>query len=203
MPHSYIDRIDSASRRFDIAADVAVEKARRELREMKRADALDAEERREQARKDRARCIAHQATYEERFARHGVKAPAAVADDTGPGYRRRLFGIAQTLLPDGHALTKFDARDIDGSAIVPMEQSLFDALDREAENPSGSNLPESPDDPRARREVADSVGAKKTEYHAKRSFIADLNRNGRKVARIIDAPRGRVIWGAQFPHTPT
>jgi hypothetical protein len=107
--------------------------------------------------------------------------------------------VAQTLLPDGHALTKFDPRDLDRSAIVPMEITLFEALDEQAARPTGSNLPLSPDDPRARREVTDSMGTKKIEFHARTSFIKDMNRTGRKVLRLIDPVRGFVLIGPQLP----
>jgi hypothetical protein len=192
-------RIDQTSRRLDLIADVGLEKARRDVREMRRADALDAEEQRAYARKQRELCVKHQVAYEERFARHGLKAPQAVADDTGADFRRKLFGVAQTLLPDGHSLTKFDPRDLDHSAIAPMERTLFEALDEQAVRPTGSNLPLSPDDPRAMRAVVDAMGVKKTEFHARRSFIADMGRTGRKVLRLIDPVRGYVLIGPPLP----
>jgi hypothetical protein len=202
MPQNYTDRIDAASRRLDIAADVAVEKARRELREMKRADALDAEERRERVRKDRERNIEHCVRYDAVFGRHGVRAPQAVADEAPPVYRRRLYALGQSMLPVGHTLIDFDPRGIGPDAIIPLEAQLLQELEREGDQPTGSNRPLSPDDPRARHERVDSMGGKTITYEAKESFIKSLGRPGRKVLRIIDAPRGRVIWGAQFPHTP-
>jgi hypothetical protein len=196
------DALDRANRRLGLAADVAFERARRDASEMKRADVLEAEEAREKARRDRSRCREHQSNYEERFAKHGVKAPMAVADDTGPSFRRKLFSVAQTLLPNGHALTRFNPRDLDGSAIVPMEQQLFEALDEQAVRPTGSNLPLSPDDPRARRETTDAMGTKRVEFHAKRSFIADMGRPGRKVLRLFDPRDGKVLLGAPWSRPP-
>jgi hypothetical protein len=197
------DRIDRIDRRLDLAADAALERARRDVKAMRRADALDAEEERSKARRDRARCGEHQSRYDSVFAKHGVRAPAPAVDARPPTYRRQLFTQAQSLLPSSdHPLNRFDAAYLDGSTIPELERQLLEAVEAQGENPTGDNLPLDVSDPRARREVADSMGAKKMEYHAKRSFIADLNRTGRKVARIIDAPRGRVIWGVQFPHTP-
>jgi hypothetical protein len=193
---SLVDRIADTNRRLDLAADVALERARRDVREMRRADALDEEERRTQARKDRSRCRDHQINYDSAFANHGVKAPQPAADDRPPEYRRRLFGIGQSMLPSGHPLAKFDAKDIDGTAIIPLEEQLLEALDRESENPTGDNLPETPDDPRAMHERMDSAtGLRKTEFTAKRSFIADMGRPGRKVRRLIDPRDGRVLIG--------
>jgi hypothetical protein len=196
---SLVDRIDATSRRLDLIADVGLEKARRDVRDMRRADDLDREEQRAYARKQRELCVKHQVAYEECFAKHGLKAPQAVADDTGSGFRRKLFGVAQTLLPDGHSLTKFDPRDLDHTAIVPMEKTLFESLDEQAVRPTGSNLPLSPNDPRAERTVVDAMGAKKTEFHARTSFIKDMNRTGRKVLRLIDPVRGYVLIGPQLP----
>jgi hypothetical protein len=140
-----------------------------------------------------ARCAEHQARFDERLVRHSVKAPLAAADEAPPRYRRRLFGIGQSLLPDGHDLTKFDAADLDGSAIVPFEQQLFEALDEEAESPSGSNLPKTVDDPRAKRERTDSAGGKVVTWHAKRSFIKDMMRPARRVIAFHDRD-GRIIY---------
>jgi hypothetical protein len=198
----YTGRLADIDRKANLIADTQLERARRDVREMRRRDSLDQEEARERARKHRDRCVEHQAAYEERFARHGVKTPAAVADDTGPSYRRRLFGVAQTLLPDGDAMTKFDPRDLDGTVIVPMEAQLFEALDREAESPSGSNLPLSPDHPKAMREVTDSMGGRKTEFHARESFIKDMGRQGRRVLRLLDPRNGKVLLGAPWSTPP-
>jgi hypothetical protein len=80
-----------------------------------------------------------------------------------------------------------------------LEKQLLEALEQEAETPSGDNLAETPDDPRAMRNREDSAtGQRITEFFAKRLFIADMNRKGRRVLRIIDPRSGSVIWGAPF-----
>jgi hypothetical protein len=196
------DRIAATNRRLDLIADVRFEEARRDAKAMRRADALDEEERRTQARKDRSRCRDHQGRYDEAFGKHGARAPQPAADERPPGYRRRLYAIGQSMLPSGHALTKFDAEDIDGSAIPELERQLLEALDKESETPTGDNRPDSVDDPRARREKVDAMGLKTVEYHAKRSFIADLNRAGRKVRRLIDPRDGRVLIGENWSRPP-
>jgi hypothetical protein len=193
-----VDRVGAATRRLDLVADAALERARYDVRAMRRADDAEREEQREQARRDRARCAEHQARFDERFTRHSVKAPLPAADEAPPTYRRRLFGIGQSLLPSGHELTGLDAADLDKSAIVEFERQLFDALDEEAESPSGSNLPKTVDDPRAKRERMDSAGGKTVTWHAKQSFIKGMMRPARRVlafhgrdGQIIYPPRAR------------
>jgi hypothetical protein len=197
------DRIDRIDRRLDLAADAALERARRDVKAMRRADALDQEEARSKARRDAERCARHQLVYDQAFQKFGRRAPEPAVDAHPPTYRRKLFSDGQNLLPDGHSLTRFDAADLDGSSVPVLERQLIEELDREAEAPSGSNLPESPDDPRARREVANSMGAKKTEYHARTSFIKDMGRAGRRVLRLVDPRDGRVLLGAHYSRPPT
>jgi hypothetical protein len=54
------DRFSSIDRRLDLAADVAVERARRDVMAMRRADEADLAERRERARHAVDRCAEHQ-----------------------------------------------------------------------------------------------------------------------------------------------
>jgi hypothetical protein len=156
------ERIGARLDRLDRSLDVVERHSRADAREQ----VAEIEAR---SRKDRDRCAEHQANYDEAFAKRGTRVPMPVADERPPEFRRRLFGIGQSLLPRGHALTKFDARDLDGAAIVPFEAQLFEALDEEAENPSGSNLPLTVDDARARRERTDSMGTKTVEWRRRRA----------------------------------
>jgi hypothetical protein len=197
----YSDRIDRIDRKLDLAADAAIERARRDVRDMRRADALDAEERREQARKDRSRCGEHQVRYDEAFAKHGVKAPPPAADDRPPGYRRRLFAIGQSMLPSGHALADFDPNDIDSSAIIPLEAQLLEALDREGETPSGDNVPGEGEPLREITKIDSASGIKTTSFYGE-SFIKGLNRTGRKVRRLVDPRNGRVLLGQAWSTPP-
>jgi hypothetical protein len=197
----YTDRISSIDRKLDLLTDTQLERARRDVRDMRRADALDQEEARSKARRDAERCARHQSVFDQAFKMFGKRAAEPTADAHPPTYRRKLFADGQRLLPDGHRLTTFAADSLDGSSIPVLEEQLLSALREEAETPSGSNLPESPDDPRARHERTDSMGGKTVEFHARESFIKDMNRSGRRVARIIHAPSGRVIWGPQFAHS--
>jgi hypothetical protein len=131
MPYDgrFTDRIEASNRKLDLAVDVAIEKARRDLREMKRADALDQQEEREKARKDRDRCLRHQRVFDDSFSAHGVRAPAPTVDAHPPTYRRDLFRRGQELLPSDHPLTEFDANEIGGDAIAELERQLLAAIE--------------------------------------------------------------------------
>lgn len=157
------------------------------------AAAAAAQERRDRIRRDMERCQAHQHRYDNVFTKFGKRAPMALADNAPPDYRRKLYALAQTMLPSGHSLADLDPMELDGSAIVPFEKLLFEALEAEAEAPTGDNMPETLDDPRAKLERMDSdTGERRIEWRAKRSFIHDLSRPGRKVSMFL-TNRGPVI----------
>jgi hypothetical protein len=195
---STLDKVNRVARKLDALTDVAFERARRDLRQW-RADDSEAEDwRRDRMRRDAARCGEHQVRYDTAFEPHGKKAPSPLADDHPPDYRRRLFAIGQSMLPSDHELAQFDPNDLDRTVIIPFEKQLFDALRKEAENPSGDNLPETVDDPRARREVYDDdTGRKVIVYKAKQSFIKQLSRPGlRAFFYTPDTVLGRNLnWG--------
>jgi hypothetical protein len=197
----YSDRISSIDRKLDLAADAAIERARRDVRDMRRADALDAEEAREKARKDRTRCLDHQTRYDAVFAKHGSRAPQPVADDAPPSYRRRLFAVGQSMLPTGHPLADFDPQDIDGAAIIPLEGQLLQALDREATEPTGDNIPGEGEPLREVTKIDSASGLKTTSFYGE-SFIKGLNRTGRKVRRLVDPRNGRVLLGQAWSTPP-
>jgi hypothetical protein len=114
-----------------------------------------------------------------------------------------LFKLAQSYLPSGHPLAALDPHDLDGTIIIPLEEQLMGALRQEAEEPTGDNLPESPDDPRAKREVFDdSLGRKVTVYKARTSFIKAMGRPGLKVLRVMNPNTGQVLYGPPFPQMP-
>jgi hypothetical protein len=197
-----LDRLNRVASGLDAFNDYRYHAAKRQIQEWKRADAAEADEEREQLRRDGELCLKHQSNYDRAFAPFGRKAPEPEADARGPSYRRRLFTVAQSMLPSDHPLTEFKADDLDHAVIVPMEQKLFEALAKEAEQPSGDNLPENPDDPRARREIRDDDSGRLTiVYKARNSFIRNMGRPGMKVVRFTDG-KGKVIWGAPYPTQP-
>jgi hypothetical protein len=197
---SYQDAFDRIDRRLGLAADVAYERARRDVAAMRRADDAERQERRDRVRKDASRCGEHQRNYDDVFERLGKKAPPPTADDNPPDYRRQLFRIGQSMLPSDHELTELDPEEIGPSEIVPLEKQLLEALAAEGETPTGDNVAETPYDPRAMRTRQDSfTGERKVEYHAKRSFIADMSRKGRRVLRIINPVTGDILFGPAYP----
>jgi hypothetical protein len=183
------NRIDRSMSRLDAASGALAIRLQQQIR----ADAAaEAEQERDRLRRDAALCAKHQRKYDDLFQRFNKRAPEPRADDDPPDYRRQLFRIGQTMLPSGHELTGFDPRELNGSAIIPFEKQLFDALAKEAEEPSGDNLPQTVDDPRAKRERTDDMGAKFIEYRA-RSFITDMGRRGMRVAAVY-GKNGDVIY---------
>jgi hypothetical protein len=135
------NRIDRSMSRLDLVTGHMAEAAARQLQQWRADDAVDAEQERDRLRRDADLCAKHQRKYDDLFQRFNKRAPEPRADDDPPDYRRQLFRIGQTMLPSGHELTNFDPRDLNGSAITPFEKQLFDALAKEAEEPSGDNLP--------------------------------------------------------------
>jgi hypothetical protein len=195
-----IDRLD---RWRDAMGDYQYAKAKRDIAQW-RADDSEAEDwRRSKMRKHADRCADHQRCYDEAFEPFGKRAPEPEADAYPPDYRRKLFAIGQSMLPTDHELAQIgDPRDLDRSAIIPFEQQLFEALRKEAEQPTGDNLPESPDDPRARREVRDDSGRVAIIYKAKNSFIKGMGRPGMRVLRFCNPKTGQVLFGPPFPVMP-
>jgi hypothetical protein len=170
-----------------------------------RADESEGEAwRRGQMRRHADRCVDHQRRYDEVFEALGRRAPPPEADAFPPDFRRDLFRLGQSYLPSDHELVQIgDPRDLDGSAIIPFEKQLLAALREQAESPTGDNLPESPNDPKAKREVFDdSLGRKVTTYKARKSFIHDFVRPALRVVRLVDPKKGIVIWGQPFDRVP-
>jgi hypothetical protein len=180
------DRANATDRRYDAAkAAISDERDRRWLHEQRRADAVEEDEERARLRRDGDLCLKHQTNYDQAFGPFGRKAAPPQSGESAYDYRRRLFTQAQSMLPDRHRFADMRAGDLDGHVLPPMEGELFKALGEEAKSPSGSNLPEDPSDRKARRDVLDdSTGLRHTEFRAKRSFIYNMSRPGRIVARL-------------------
>jgi len=189
--HRSMSRLDtvSAAQARRLAAQLRADDAEAEEQEQERE-----ESRRDTMRRHADRCDQHQRRYDEAFEGFGKKAPPPAADAFPPDYRRDLFKLGQSMLPSGHDLTKFSPDDLDHAVIIPFEAQLFEALAKEAQKPSGDNVPESPDDPQAKRERTDSMGTRKIEWVARDSFIKAMNRAPRRVA-AIHTDRGSVYCG--------
>jgi hypothetical protein len=188
-----LDRVNETNRRIDRILDA-------------RADALNSqaeEERRDLMRKHADRCTEHRLRYDAVFQPFGRRAPEPAADDAPPDYRRRLIGHGLSMLPSNHEMVGIDPEELGPSAVVPIEQKLFEALQQEAENPSYENLPDTVNDPRAKRETyADDSGRKVITFHAKTSFVKDFAARPQRVLRICDPNKGIVLWGRPFDRVP-
>jgi hypothetical protein len=202
MAESAADRINRSMNRLDAITGHLAERSARELREWKRADSAAEDWRRDQMRKHADRCNQHQVRYDSMFEPFGKRAPQPEADAYPPTYRRDLFRVGQSMLPSDHDLTGFDPEDLDGAVIIPMEEKLFEALRQQAAEPTGDNLPENPDDPRARREVRDDSGRVTVVYKAKNSFIKYMPSHAQRVLRLMNPKTGQVLFGPPFPMMP-
>jgi hypothetical protein len=100
-------------------------------------------------------------------------------------------------LPTSHDLADLRADDLGSSALVfdNFEQLLLDAAKAEDFKPSYDNLPS--DGSLIARVRTDENNAKWTEYFGRQSFIKDLGRPGRRVARIVHPSLG-ALWGQAF-----
>jgi hypothetical protein len=194
-------RLTNLDRKINLLTDAAIERARYDVKQMRRADDVEREQRRIENRRYADRCRQHQERYDAAFQQFGSKAPPPRADAFPPDYRRELFRRGQDMLPSDHPLTKFNPQDIGGDAIAELERQLIDALEQESQTPSGDNIP-GPDKPYREITKMDSTGVRKTEYYGSESFIKSLGRPGRRVLRLVD-PRGpRVLLGAPWPTPP-
>jgi hypothetical protein len=198
------ERVARSLNRLDGVTGVMAEREARRLRDERRADAAEQEDReaarRAQLRRWADRCREHQKRYDSVFGLLGKQAPKPAADAFPPDYRRDLFGIGQSMLPPEHDLANgLDPRDLDNSTIIPFEQQLLDALSGEAEVPSEGNLPE--DGSMVARHRADAMGVKSMSYYGRQSFIKDFSRAPLKVLRFI-GPGRQVIYGPAFPTKP-
>jgi hypothetical protein len=193
--------MSTAQARFDDmltrADEVLAKRLKREAEALEREDAE-----REEARRARARANAEERTeiasrFDSQFRSFGVEVPMPVDDEAPSRYRARLFNRLARKLPTGHDYADLRADDF-GSAVAldHFEIELLKAATVEGLTPSPENLPS--DGSLVARHRTDDMGAKVTEFYGKRSFIADMGRPGRRVAKIVDPRSGAVIWGRNF-----
>jgi hypothetical protein len=196
----FTSRLNDATRRFDLAADIALERGRRDVAEMRRADAAARADAIERAKRRDQKQQKFQSRYDSAYRAYGVDgAPPPHEGEDSERYRDRLAAGLQRRLPDGHALKDIDFSGLDYGATKNLESDLIADSMAEAAEPSPENLPETVDDPRAKRERTDSMGTKTITWAAKESFIRGLSRPARRVARICDPISGRVLYGPAFP----
>ena len=187
-------RVDGVAARADALLD-------RQLRDRDEAQArADAEmevARRQKARAYAEGCRQYQARYDDAYSSFGVQTPVPIDNEHPEKFRIRLFNRLVRKLPEGHAWADTRADDLPlGPAMDNIEAMVLEAAKAEGLAPSFDNLPE--DGTMVIRQRADDSGAKLTEFFGRRSFIADMGRPGRKVARIVNPRTGDVLYGRPF-----
>jgi hypothetical protein len=193
---SYVqDRISRSTARVDA---VLAQIEQREAEAQERADAKRMMVEREQSRADSEKCRQAQIFYDDAFRAFGVATPPPVEGERPGRYRMRLFEYLRKRLPSRHELSEVRADDIPGGvAARNFESMMISAAMAEALKPSPENLPR--DGSLIRRERTDEHGARSVEWLGRRSFIADMGRNGGRVLRIMNPKNGQVLMGEPLP----
>lgn len=129
------------------------------------------------------------------YAAHGATPPLIRGDEWSDDYHRRLLrGLQRRLSPKSELADPTLFNEIKGGVLANFARMVREDAAREAHTPSPENLPESVHDPRAMRERTDDMGRRTIEFHAKKSFISELNRAPQHVLRLV-GKGGEVIWG--------
>jgi hypothetical protein len=196
-----MNKVEFLQRRVDgvaARADALLERQVRDREEAQaRADADMEVARRQKARAYAEGCRQYAARYDDSFAAFNVSTPVAADGEHPEKFRIRLFNRLVRKLPEGHAWADTQADDLPlGPAMDNIEAMVLEAAKQEGLAPSFDNLPE--DGTIISRERADDAGSKVTEFFGRESFIAQMGRPGRKVARIVDPRSGNVLWGRNF-----
>jgi hypothetical protein len=187
-------RIDGTLGNID---QILAESARRLSEQHRADDAKRMMAEREQARADSERCREFQVKYDDAFRGFGVQTPPPVEGERPGAYRKRLYEHLRRRLPSGHDLATTRADDIPSSAATNFERMMLEAAMAEALKPSAENLPR--DGSLVRRERVDDMGSRTVEWLGRRSFIADMGRNGGRVLRIMNPKNGQVLMGEPLP----
>jgi hypothetical protein len=173
----------------------------------------DASDKRSEAMRAAEQNLALQAHYDaEVFDSYGERAPAPVAGADPMDYKFNLMKAVR------QKLSRADDRSIDGGpttvgtlaglkfggmsdeVLNALEPQLLQAAALQAAKPHPSSLP--PEGFVARHVVDDETGRRKTEWHGRRSFIADMGRPGRRILRLQDPVNHRVLYGPGYPQMP-
>jgi hypothetical protein len=192
--------------------------AERRLAEMvnRRADAEERDleaDARSQAMIDAERRVELQARFDPVFQPYGERAPMPAADDSPVSYHRHLLRqVQQRLSPaddrklSGTTTTVGDIARLPVGDLTRTTREAFGPMFEEAaavqaKKPHVSTLP--PEGQFVTRHVVDDMtGQHAIEYHGRRSFIADMNRPGRRVERLMNPNTGQVLIGPPFPRVP-
>jgi hypothetical protein len=179
-------------------------RAERRLAEMvnARADSEARERSRDKAervRLDDLRCKDLAAEYQQDYAAHNATPPLIRSDEWSSDYHRRLLrGLQRRLSPRSDLADPTLFNEISGKTFENFAGMVRQEAAKEAHTPA-ENLPESVSDPRAMRERTDDMGRRTIEFHAKRSFIADMSQEPQKVLRIMNQRTGDILYGPPMP----
>lgn len=193
-------KIDATLSRLDSVLD----------QQLRRAEAVEArlDAERDAARAQRMRDNFEQRrviaqTYDDAFRSFGTTVPEAADDEPAGAYRRRLFNRLARKLAADHELASVRADDVSGQAVVfdNFERMLIDAAKAEGASPSIGNLP--PNGEMVARHRTDDMGSRITEFFGRESFIAQMGRPGRRVAKIVNPQTGAILYGRPFDVQPT
>jgi hypothetical protein len=186
MTYGVQDRITRSTARIDnLLADIE----QREAEARERADAKRMMADAAPARADAERTREIQVKYDTAFRAFGIATPMPIEGERPGRYRQRLYEGLRRRLPSDHELFATRADDIPSSAARNFESMLLTAAMAEALKPSPENLPR--DGSLLRRERVDDMGTRTVEWLGRRSFIADMGRNGGRVLRIMNTIRMR------------
>jgi hypothetical protein len=184
-------RVDDVIARAD---DVLRRRLERERDQLEREDAAQRRADAAKAREDADECRRVAEKYDGSFRGFGVETPQARDGEDPQSFRHRLFRRLLRRLPDDHELQGVEPSELPEIALDNLEQLLIGETAREAASPSEANLP-SDGSMIMRTRVDSDTGEKQIHWHGKRSFIADLGRQGRRVRAIVDRNSGQAIWG--------
>jgi len=166
----------------------------------RRADEEDAERRadqREKVRRDDLKCQALMAEFQPDYQAFNATPPPARADEWASDFEKRLLRGLQRRLAPSHELN--DPHLLDQATGRVLEN--MGGMARAAAAAEAENLP-APGEFLERVRVDEMTGQKRIEFYGRESFIRDMNRSGRRVARLMDPTLGKVLIGAPYPTMP-
>jgi hypothetical protein len=205
------NRIDEIADRANATLDRVTRRLESYEADQRRADEAD---QRSQAMVDAEKRVELQARFDPIFQSYGERAPMPAADDSPVSYHRQLLRQVQQRLspaddrklPSANSVTVGEIARLPVSDLTRTAREAFGPMFEEAaavqaKKPHVSTLP--PEGQFVTRHVVDNMtGQHAIEYHGRRSFIADMNRPGRRVERLMNPNTGQVLIGPPFPRVP-
>jgi hypothetical protein len=190
----------------DAKAVISDERDRRWLRDQRRADAAEEQDRQDVAKRHADHCQDARLRMDEAFRAHGLEgAPRPEADEYPGDYRVRAIDQLLARMPSGYKYRDMGIDDLTELARQPaayrtVESAILADAIEEGRRPTGSNRADSAYDRKAERVVEDpATGQRMIVNTAATSFIRELSRQGARVIRLADPGRGIVLMGRPWP----